>query len=277
MPNCKYCGQKAGFFSFKHKECDETHTEALRRLPAMAIELVTAGTSLAEAERQLTAEIQRGFVQREPKNYLVTAWEGMLDRYLDDGVLTEEEDAHLQVCIQTYNLVPSEFQAAWLKRCKAIVLREVLNGNIPEKPPGINFVGVPVVLGKGERIVWSWPGTRAFQEKVKRSFVGNSSGMSFRVAKGVYYRTSAFKGHPIEERYHEDLGVGALTITNKNIVWTGSKAIKVSLKKIVSVQGYSDGVGLQLEGVRAKPVIFQAGKGEGWFLTNLAENLPGLI
>lgn len=50
-----------------------------------------------------------------------------------------------------------------------------------------------------------------------------------------------------------------------------SCAIRVRHDRIVTLEPYSDGVGIMRDGVRAKPETFQLG--DGWFACNLLRNI----
>lgn len=93
-----------------------------------------------------------------------------------------------------------------------------------------------------------------------------------RVAKGVYYRTSAFRGHPVERTETVHIGQGQLAVTNKHLYFASAsgKAFRVALAKIVAFTPFEDGVGIQKDGANAKPQMFITG--DGWFTLNLLQN-----
>ena len=97
-----------------------------------------------------------------------------------------------------------------------------------------------------------------WQEKVKREMVGSHSGFSFRVMKGVTYRTGGFRGHPVETSYMENMGIGKLCVTNKHIIFMGrERSIKVPYSKIIGINPYSDGMEVQRDGNNVKRLAFQ--------------------
>ena len=105
-----------------------------------------------------------------------------------------------------------------------------------------------------------------------REYVGSSSGVSVRIAKGLYYRTGGFKGDPVDrtERIHVD--TGAVVITDRNIYFAGpQKSLRVPYGKIVSFQPFNDGIPIIRDAANAKPQIFVTG--DGWFTYNLVTNL----
>ena len=131
---------------------------------------------------------------------------------------------------------------------------------------------LPINLQKGEKVIWAFKGTEYLEDKIRKQFVGGSQGLSFRVAKGVYYKTGAFKGHSVErtERIKSDNGL--LAFTNKHIYFSGNtKSFRVPYAKIVSFEPFSDGIGIMRDAATAKPQIFVTG--DGWFTYNLASSI----
>lgn len=82
-------------------------------------------------------------------------------------------------------------------------------------------------------------------EKTQKRYVGSSSGFSFRVCKGVTYRTGQRRGTPVEESYTEK-SKGLLYITNKRIIFVSDKnAFDKKLKNLTAVTPYSNAVQFQ--------------------------------
>jgi hypothetical protein len=99
--------------------------------------------------------------------------------------------------------------------------------------------------------------------------------MSFRVAKGVYFRTSSFRGHPVEttERVHVDTGI--MAVTTKHVYFGGNqKNFRINFDKIVSFIPFSNGVGIQRDAATAKPQFLMTG--DGWFTYNLLTNIANI-
>lgn len=88
--------------------------------------------------------------------------------------------------------------------------------------------------------------------------VGSSAGPSFRIAKGVYFHTSAFASQPIRQTYTAVDDSGVLTVTNTRVIFIGVKHSLVwPLPKILSMTPYVDGV--QVSPEHRAPVTFQTG------------------
>lgn len=274
MGNCRFCGTKAGFLRSQHKECEAKHRSVIQEITNACWQAANGGYDPKEAVRWVPIKAQEGWVT-DTKPYFIKAWRDALQKDLDDGLLSHEEQRRLEQVMEAFGLTPKDLGSAWMQMCHGIVIREVMEGRVPEH--GVTF-SVPLVIQKTEKIVWAWSGVSQYQERTRTTYRGASHGISMRVAKGLYYRVGATRGEPVVTTSQALVGTGALVFTDKHLYWGGGsgKAIKIPWKKIIAVQPFSDGVGITKDGVSAKPMIFSIGKGEGWLATNLAENLPHL-
>jgi len=131
---------------------------------------------------------------------------------------------------------------------------------------------LPIMLSTGEYVIWDYPNVTMYQEKIVKEWVGRSSGWSYRVMKGVYYRVGGSKGHPVEHSTMENMGIGTLFLTNKNIIfYSPMKSSKTPYKKLIGITPYSDGIELQKDGANAKRLVFQGF--DSWFIMNLLSSI----
>lgn len=180
------------------------------------------------------------------------------ENYMKDGLLTDDEEQKIEEYMNTLGLsatnLPPQYQGSELSRIEQMrMLKQLQQGVIPQ-----TNLHAPILLGKGEVVLWCYDGVTMWQEKVKREMVGSHSGFSFRVVKGVTYRTGGFKGHPVEHSYMDQAGTGSLYITNKHIIFHSSeRSTKIPYKKIIGLNPYQDGMGVQQDGANAKKLVFQ--------------------
>lgn len=205
----------------------------------------------------------------------MTGWGKSVDRAFDDGILTEEEQSNLTNLMEHFSLSQTQLDhnGAFTKIVQGAVLRDVMNGIIPER---VKIDGnLPFNLQKTEKVIWVFQNVEYYEQKKRTQYVGGSQGVSIRIAKGLYYRTGAFKGERVEthETIHADTGL--LGVTNKHIYFSGgAKSFRIRHDKIVSFEPFSDGIGLQRDAVTAKPQSFVTG--DGWFTYNLITNAAQL-
>jgi hypothetical protein len=274
MSNCKFCGQPAGFLRSQHRECAERHSDGRKQIiQAIAAALVankpsdTLATSIASvANESLVSE-------EEQKALLISGWCEAVGRFLEDGVLDEEEQRRLTAFRDQFALSRDALDASgmYTKAVKASVLREIMHGNVPEH----TTAGSPFNFQKGECLAWSFENTDYLEDRVRKTYVGRSAGVSVRIAKGVYYRTSTFRGHPVEQTSRVRIDTGTFAATTKNLYFAGSqKSVRIPYAKIVSFQPFENGLGVVRDAASAKPQIFITG--DGWFTYNLVVNLARL-
>jgi len=280
LGNCKFCGKPAGFFRSKHAECEEQNQQRERVIQSgrqqIAVEVLRAikGAENFDGLEKTIAEIeQSSFVpSADRKDLLIKGWENAIEQFLEDGILDTTEEKRLVEFKERFALSQSELDrnGALTKTAKAAVLRDVLNGVVPQR---MSVDGsLPINFQKGEQIVWAFSGSKYLEDKTRRQFVGGSQGASVRVMKGVYYRVGAFKGQSVEHTERVHIDTGWVVVTNKNIYFAGpKKSVRLPYAKIVSFEPFSDGIGVMRDTATAKPQIFVTG--DGWFTYNLVTNL----
>ena len=215
---------------------------------------------------------ESGFSRADERSLLVQAWEAAVEGSLEDGVLSLDEEAALLRYLDRFGLLVAEVDrnGAHRNMVKSAAIRELAEGIVPERLGGA--VDHPFNLMKSEKLVWLFGDADYIETKTMRERRGTSHGVSIRVARGLYYRPSAFRSrvHEWEENVHADTGL--LGVTTKHIYFHGPrKRFRVRLDRIVSFEPYSDGIGIMRDAQTAKPQIFAVG--DGWFIYNLVTNL----
>ncbi len=290
MGKCIYCGNSAGLFRNTHRECEKLdsrksvgeNTQARksadrldgRQQIILYVEnAIRSKTDLSALLNNInTIESTKGVSSYERTSLLAQGWSRAVDAFLEDGVLDRDEEASLLSFTEHFGLSQSQVNeyGALEKTVKAGILRDILEGELPNR---ISVTGtLPFNYQAGEQLIWAFKDTTYLEDRTKRQFVGRSHGISVRVMKGVYYRTSSFKGHPVEHTERQLIDRGWLGLTNKNIYFGGpQKSMRVPYSKIVSFEPFADGIGIMRDAATAKPQIFITG--DGWFTYNLAMNL----
>ena len=274
MGKCKYCGKDAGFFKSKHPACEERHTAGCARLEAILTECFDTKTDFYTRRGEVRALFGNSFFDSDDMTRIyVGALDRAVERYLDDGLVDAEEERMVARFMQFSELSQQVLNAnrSLEKVVQSKVLMELLNGRIPK--PNITITGdFPFLLSKNENILWMFRGITLLQQKVRREYRGRSSGVSMRVCKGVYYRTGGFRGTPVETSYMAHIGTGSVCLTDKNLYFhSPEKSLKIPISKILSLEPYSNGLGLQKDGANDKPMFFE--NLNSWFCYNAITNL----
>ena len=106
-----------------------------------------------------------------------------------------------------------------------------------------------LVLKPSERELLVLPRTELLEPRAVRIRQNRSSGPSFRIARGFYYRTSASHSQSQSFEKIQEVDQGTLVITTERVAFIGLlKTITVELNKIVAVDVYNDAIGLHLAG-----------------------------
>jgi hypothetical protein len=271
--NCIFCGKPAGFLRKSHKECKHKHEQGKSQIVSLVAKVGAMGGDLSHLESTIRQVASTSFVDSESlKSFIALGWEKAVDIAFDDGLLSVQEETALNALKKQFALSQQVLNrgGSYSKLVKGAVLRDIMDGNLPER---MKVDGnLPFNLQKKEKIVWVFQNVNYFEEKTRTSYVGGSKGISIRIAKGVYYRTGAFKGERVQtsETIHADTGL--LGVTNKHIYFAGPvKRFRIAYNKIVTFEPFSDGIGVQRDAQTAKPQSFQTG--DGWFTYNLITNL----
>lgn len=211
-----------------------------------------------------------GFSDQIVKSCALEGWKSCVAEAYEDHLISLEEEKLLDQLAEQLKITQADAPETFLKLARGIVLRNVLNGEAVSSLRITNQL--PVMLQKGEVILWLENDVTVYEGRVRRTYQGGSAGMSFRVAKGIYVRTGSYRGEPVETTESVNLGSGCMVITNKNIFWiSGTKSVKLQAKKIATVIPVSDGVVIQKEGVTARPYHFITA--DPCFTYNLVINL----
>lgn len=273
MGNCRFCAKPAGFLRSVHRECQEKHNAGRAEILSLVREAVKKRGALAGLKAKTAGIAAESWLDaNSTRALLVEGYAKAVDDVLEDGLLSESEEHNLVALEEDLGLTQAELdqKGAYTKVVQAHVLRELTEGKLPDK---FSVVGnLPFNMQRGERLVWLFQGVRYYEQRTRRHTEGRTSGVSIRIARGVYYRTGGFKGYPVETTVNEHKATGVLALTTKHIYFASpEKSFRIPYAKIVAFTPYSDGIGLQRDAQTAKPQTFVLG--DGWFVYNLAMNL----
>jgi len=138
MGTCKYCGKKTRLFQDHHEECQK-EDERLRALRKQGWRMmVSTARSVAQGEFPLgTLDGQlkdlarsHGIAESKARDAMIEGWEDALARFLDDNILSEDEESHLANFSEHFDLGYDELNAhgASGRAAMAATLRDVLAG-----------------------------------------------------------------------------------------------------------------------------------------------------
>ena len=270
MGECRHCRQSAGVLRSVHKTCKQAYAEATSDWSVAARDMAFGAIPLSRSG-EIFAGLQRNayLTERDRTAGLIHGFRLALDHFLDDNVVDEHEERRLLEFVGASSLDQDalDVQRAWTQFVKALIVRDLLGGKVPQR---CQVNRPPFNLMKSETLLWIFPRVEYLKHKKKREYRGSSSGMSVRIMKGVYYRTSAFKGYPVETVECQSQGYGQLGVTTKHLYFAGERSFRVRLNKVVTFEPYEDGLGFMRDTQTALPEAFKLD--DGWFAYNLATN-----
>jgi hypothetical protein len=274
MGDCIYCGQSAGFLKSKHQACELNHQTGSVQIIENIKNAIMSNSDYNRLENDVKDIASKRNIKPLELNDLYTeGFDKAVNFFLDDSIITTDEELKIYKFRRHFNFGQEiiDKNGSLQKIVKSSILRDVLNG----KPPAakMNIQGnLPFLLQKSENLIWVFKNIEFYEQRTQTVFHGRSQGLSFRIARGVYYRTGTFKGYPVKTEEMKYICNGLVGLTDKNIYFSSTmKNFKIPYNKIVTLDPYEDGLGFQKDGVSSKPQIF---KGlDSWFTYNLISNL----
>lgn len=274
MGKCKYCGENAGLFHSSHPECEQRHTSGLQKVTDLLTECFHRREDFYLRRNELERILSESYISPEEKDaiYLDTL-DRAVDKYLDDGIIDAAEERTVARFMQFTGMPQQTLNSrgALEKVVQSKVLQEILNGQTPA--PRITVAGnFPFLLSRDESLIWLFRNVTLQVEKTRRETVGRTRGVSVRICRGVYYRTGGFRGTPVETTYMQTVGTGQVCLTTKHFYFhSPQKSLKIPYSKIISVDAFSNGLEIQKDGAREKPMFFS--NISSWFCYNVIANL----
>lgn len=274
MSDCIYCGQSAGFLKSKHQGCEMKYQTGSLQIVESIKSAIMSNLDFYKLENDIKDMASKLYIKSIELNDLYTkGFDNAVDFFLNDSIITTDEELKIYKFRSHFNFGQEiiDKNGSLQRIVKSSILRDILNGNPPAAKMNIQG-NLPFLLQKSENIIWIFKNVDFYEQRTQTEFHGRSQGLSFRVAKGVYYRTGTFKGHPVKTEEMKYICNGLVGLTDKNIYFSSAmKNLKIPYNKIITLDPYEDGLGIQKDGASSKPQIF---KGlDSWFTYNLISNL----
>ena len=225
----------------EHDASRQAYTDALHNLvqPGADVKALAAGLPAP-------AGLKPGELRSLDDQAFRTIAQGLLK---DDHITQDEEDT-LTAIGPALGVDSARFNHDFPDILERLVVARANDGRLPA------LAACSIILQKGE-IAHLEASAQLLKWQAVREWKGGSSGFSFRVAKGVYYRTGRTRGHIVttgQRLAPED--TGTLTVTSKRTVFSGSqKALQFAYPKLLDVQVYTDGIRLSVSN-RQQPSTF---------------------
>jgi hypothetical protein len=261
MGNCIYCGKDAGFFRDHHAECAEKNVEGRDLIRTTTIDALTNGDDLDKLQLSLDAIARSSFILRnEEYRIMISGYDQVVANLChgDEPISKTDEQKlnsfkdHFDFSIDDLNHNQSYNTLAKSSIIRRLKDKEEFNIVLPED------YSMPIILGKDEKLVFIFQGTSLYEITSKTTYEGQSSGVSIKIMKGLYYRMGQYQGTPITTSELDLVSTGIVFCTNKNLYFSSAiKTIQIHYDNIIGVTPYQDGVSISTGNNSSKPIILK--------------------
>ena len=274
MGECRFCHKDAGFLKKEHEECRRKYEDACDSIRRTIEQCFLTKTDFYSKAADVNSSLSRGSVSLEDKLSLyISCLDKAVESYLSDNIIDDSEYKMITRFVQFSGMRQEDINVnhSLDKVVQSQVLNEILNGKVPTQRFSVAG-GLPFMLGRDESPIWVFRNIVLHEQKTIRQTVGHHNGFNIRLARGIYYRTGGFKGTPVETTSMQKVGVGMVCLTTRNLYFSSpEKSLKIPYDKIISINTYSNGIDLQKDGAREKPLFLEGV--DAWFCYNVIANL----
>ena len=224
-----------------------------KEFKAQLIQSVSDGKlTKAELDELATRQKELGLTDEDLKGMKAGVFAAAFAATKSDNTITKEEEQELGAIQKYLGVTDADIQPTKKELARFRLLNEIQQGNVPVLPRPSNLI-----MQKDEKTYWVEPAILKEEKVISRQYQGGSSGVSFRIMKGVSYRVGSSRGHLVSQTGIVAVSMGNFIITSKRLIFQGDlKSFAVKLDKILSAQLYRDGFQFS-EGNKPKPRLIQ--------------------
>ncbi|MBN1970355.1 MAG: hypothetical protein JW870_13380, partial [Candidatus Delongbacteria bacterium] len=271
MSKCKYCGEKAGLFKDSHEECKQKFENGRRMIISQLESSVFGDSNLSKIKNEIHSTAANSYID-EIRPLVIKGLELAIENKISESPLFKEQEDQIDAYVQHFNLSQDELNEnqGWRQAVQALMIGELVENKLPER---VSIAGdLPILIQDDEKIIWLFQEVDYYKVQSKSRRVGDYSGWSGRILKGLYYRWGSFQSESVKSMEIEHIDTGFLALTQKQLYFYGNyKGFKLPYGRILAIEPYSDGVKIQKTHANAYPISFITN--EGWFTYNLLINL----
>ena len=274
MSVCRYCGQKAGWFSDAHESCIQKSNLGIEALKVCMANAVAQGKQDGEIRVQLDKIVADALIPQEQALAAIKeSWSQAAEKQGMAQPLSEQEGSAILNIGQAAGLTQDELLKTAGGRAVVLSWRlwMVLNNRIePFKGP-ISFN-----LHAEETPVFGLANVLLSEEQTGSTYVGGYSGVSIRVAGGLYYHFGGMRGHREQSTSLREVDYGNFLITTRAIYFGGTEKgvnFRLPYNQVVRFQPDSDAVGICKNNAKEKIFAPQQEPWACWFLFNVLQAL----
>ncbi len=207
------------------------------------------------ADRLTLAADATGLKSRKLTRLNQAAYRALLERTLEDDLLSAEEEEELGLVGEVLEAVTPDGSAFPLDLAGRFMVARINDGRMPIEPE-------PKLIAKPDETIYFELRASLMKEVIHREYRGSSSGVSFKVAPGVRYRTSGSRGRSVVVGTSlEPADDGVLSLTSSRVVFQGDrKTVESRLDRLTSVDVYANGIRVSVSN-RQTPSLYRVADG----------------
>lgn len=174
-------------------------------------------------------------ISEESRSQLI---KGKFKDMADDRRVSPEEWDEFEAISKNLDITISMDEATKGQLEKFKLYWHIENGDLPIKQVEIN-------LQRGEDCYYTTEVEWLEKRTITRKINYGGPVARIKIAKGLYYRVGSVNYEKVTSEHVQLIDTGKVYITNKRIIFLGSKKnANIPLKKILSIDPFSDGVGI---------------------------------
>lgn len=182
------------------------------------------------ASRSICADCETLLTENLPK------YKSKLDEIMESIPISESSIRDLTKLQQDLELTDADVKPYSGELVHAQRLGTLMEGEIPI------LEHAEIILRKNEICHYSYP-VQLIEIRKRTQYVGGSKGVSVRIAKGLSYRVGGFNGERVTTEHNEITDCGDLTVTNKRVVFQGSKKnVTYTIGSITAINKFGNAV-----------------------------------
>jgi hypothetical protein len=305
MAICRYCGQKAGWFSDAHQACITSAQQGCERVASAVVSMfgekmalpvehphsdewyLTFATNVWSGTKQTVDKLvaEHRIPTDDLRKSLIEGWSTGAEQVSVAEPLNPEKYSVMSRLFRLMEFTDQEMRKTdgYISAIFSMLLWAVMVygdpasvAGVPEHPFNLRDCETPLFFFGS--VVYS-------KETVSRSYQAGYGGLSVRLARGMYYHFGGFKGQRIDASTLKEIDYGGMLLTTQNIYFGGDHTtFRIPYTNVVSFRPHSDGIGIFRDSAQAEVfTVLEANPSGGnpvnarpvfgWFLFNMAHFL----
>lgn len=230
------------------RQSEQRQRQALADYGAALEQALMSSTSVPELSARLLP-LRSGLPANMTRDLEMKALRAYLEEALKDDRLSAEEEERLNELLAFFGIDQEAFRQHFADYIPRLLVARINDGRLPELSPE----RAHVLVKKGEVVHLEAPAKLLKEVTARR---GSYAGLSFRLARGVYFHTGQFRTAPRLELTLREVDSGTLAVTSQRVVFRGQhQGVEVQYKRLLGVDFYRDGLRLVIAGRSSSPLF----------------------